>query len=161
MSEQNLTASVDATEVVSTESNGEIQRVFDTLEECKANRPEEMKSEKCKVFEVTRPNGTVAFAWGFTGQAAMYYVAHSDEYKVRAAESKRGGPRKPTVEDTKKVFMEFGEEEMRKMGLPDNMITAILAARQGSTNAADHLKDKEPDMPAVQPTKGKGRNKGK
>lgn len=128
------------------------QRVWDTLELCKANPVPDMDPEKCDVFEVTRPDGSVVYVWAFHAQAADHYVARLDGYTSTKAEGKRGGGRS-AKETVGAGINTWSEQQLRDAGISDVLINAILAARQnGSSNAAGHVKasdDQRDNAPAT------------
>lgn len=168
-----IVATDDVAEVVenTAETNGTekdklVGKLFSTYEEAAENRPPSAKAEAWRVFEVTRPNGgETVYLWGFTGINAVNHVARADGYNAVAANSKRGGPRTVNVGAVVTNAFNMSEEDLRKHKVPDAMIAAILATRQGSTNAeahvaaADSKRDNPGESESKPASKGGGRNR--
>lgn len=150
MATNNLTATTEAAEVVSN-GESEVNTIFTTREEAEQHRPSSAKAEAWKVFEVTRPNGNdPLYVWAFNGMSAIYQIARTEGYSASAA------TRKARV-NIVSMLNAYTPEQMRLLGMTDVMIHAIMAARNGSTTAAAHVQNAEPNMPPVTPPKGKGR----
>lgn len=189
-----------------TTTRGEKLKVFTDLEEAKNSKPNRPGKNggdnKLKLFSVDRPesyhftkwaeekypeileefreakvDAPPAHTWSQTNLTARSQVADEDGYDAYIAESKRGGGgRKSEAAVANDMFNNASEEKLREWGISELHISMILAARNGSANAAAHLKaadDKRDQKPASEPTppaptpasattgKGKGRNKGK
>jgi hypothetical protein len=89
---------------------------FASLEEAKKVTP---PSKKFKLYKVPRPDGTKAYSWAWTGDAARSNVAKADGYGAELAEPKGFGP---LTKERATAFVaarlaDFTDEELAAMGL--------------------------------------------
>ncbi len=156
MAEQTKVTAATMTTTQAPETNGDETtrnadglsgKVYDNYEECEKNRPASAKKDSWKVFDVTRPDGTVAYSWGFTGINACNNVARADGYDVAAH---GGRTRKPVDKGAVALdaYQHFTEDQMKNAGFPKPLIEAILesrkaAADQNPLNVAKAAKEAE------------------
>lgn len=134
MSETKVTAATmtKGTETVE-EKNGRERdplsgKVYTTYEECEKHKPQSAKADAWKVFDVTKPDGTVVYTWGFTGINAVNNVARVDGYEASA----HGGRTRKPVDKTaviKDAYAHFTEAQLREV-FSTPVVEAILAERK-------------------------------